>query len=113
MDLAAYLSDQREFSAKTFGGGARLRGIAEHIQKELIEVIEACSQQEALEEWCDIVILALDGAWRAGFTPEQVCEQLRRKQAINRTRRWQVPIGEDHAIEHVRSENEAHERARI
>lgn len=104
-DLVSYLAEQRDWSDKTFGPGPRLRGIAEHVGKELAEVTAACTPQEALEEWCDIAILALDGAWRAGFTPAQVCEQLRRKAAINRARQWPPPGPQDRANEHVRSNN--------
>lgn len=102
-DLVSYLALQRDWSGKTFGPGPRLRGIAEHVGKELAEVTAACTPQEALEEWCDIAILALDGAWRAGFTPEQVCKQLERKTAINRARQWPPSGSQDRAIEHVRS----------
>jgi hypothetical protein len=101
-DLVSYLAAQRDWSTKTFGPGPRQRGIAEHVGKELVEVADACTPQEAMEEWCDIAILALDGAWRAGFIPEQVCEQLRRKAAINRARQWPPPGPEDRANEHVR-----------
>ena len=66
-DLVSYLAEQRDWSAKTFGPGPRLRGIAEHVGKELGEVTATCTPQEALEEWCDIAILALDGAWRDGI----------------------------------------------
>ena len=71
-DLVSYLAEQRDWSTKTFGSGPRLRGIAEHTGKELREVTAACTPDEAFEDWCDIAILALDGAWRAGFAPEQV-----------------------------------------
>jgi hypothetical protein len=111
-DLVAYLNDQRDWSSKTFGLGPRLRGNVEHIAKELAEVTAACTPQEALEEWCDIAILALDGAWRAGFTPAEVCEQLRRKQAVNFRRQWPPPGPQDRATEHIRS-NPAGEGASV
>lgn len=102
-DMVAYLAEQRDWSSKTFGPGSRMRGIVEHVGKELAEVTAARTPQESLEEWCDIAILALDGAWRAGFTPEQVCEQLHRKATINRARQWPPPGSQDRANEHVRS----------
>ena len=102
-DLVSYLAEQLDWSTKTFGPGPRLRGITEHVGKELAEVAAACTPAETLEEWCDIAILALDGAWRAGFTPDQVCEQLRRKAAINRARQWPPPGPQDRANEHTRS----------
>lgn len=88
----------------------RRRGIAEHIGRELAEVAAACTPQEVLEEWVDIALLALDGAWRAGYTPAQVCEQLRRKAAINRARQW-PPVGsQDRANEHVRKRKGEYDR---
>ncbi|WP_231753038.1 dATP/dGTP pyrophosphohydrolase domain-containing protein [Burkholderia sp. TSV86] len=62
-DFLAYLQRQREFSERTFGPGARTAGVCDHIRKELKE-IEA--NPGDLTEWIDVVILALDGAWRAG-----------------------------------------------
>jgi hypothetical protein len=102
-DLHSYLVRQRDWSTRTFGPGGRLLGIAEHVGKELAEVASACTPQAALEEWSDIAILALDGAWRAGFTPHQVCEQLRRKQETNFRRQWPPAGPQDRANEHMRS----------
>lgn len=111
-DLALYLARQKEWSAKTFGSSERRLGIVEHIGKELAEVVAARTAEESLEEWCDIAILALDGAWRSGFTPEQVWSQLCRKQRLNLHRRW-PPIGpEDRAKEHIREAAEAAERSK-
>ncbi|AZW33495.1 DUF550 domain-containing protein [Bordetella bronchiseptica] len=89
------------FSAKTFGPGARTRGIVDHIRKELVEVLE---QSESPAEWIDIVLLALDGAWRTGATAGQVVQALRDKQIHNESRSW--PDWRDcdpnKAIEHER-----------
>lgn len=68
-DLVAHLHRQRAFSQRTFGPGARAQGVVDHIRKELCE-IEA--DPTDLTEWVDVVLLALDGAWRAGYEPEQI-----------------------------------------
>lgn len=101
-DLVAHLRRQMEFSARTFGPGQRVQGVCDHIRKELIEV-EA--EDGPLSEWVDVILLALDGAWRSGATPEQVAEAIAAKQARNEQRRWPdwrtVPLGQ--AIEHDRT----------
>lgn len=105
-DLIKYLAAQRAWSNKTFGPGPRLPGIIKHIEKELYEVAIADSLQNQLEEWCDVVILALDGALRAGFTPEEVCEELSRKLGINRARKWPLIGAQELAVEHIRPEKD-------
>ena len=101
-DFLAHLKNQRQWSEQTFGPGQRSYGVVDHIRKELIE-IEA--KPDDLAEWIDVVILALDGAWRAGHSPEQIIAALVAKQAKNERRQWQdwrtVPAGK--AIEHIRS----------
>jgi hypothetical protein len=86
----------------TFGPGPRTEGVIEHIKKELQE-IEASPSDVA--EWVDVIILALDGAWRCGATPLQVAEALGRKQIVNFERKWPDWRGNDgRAIEHIREE---------
>ncbi|WP_249173281.1 dATP/dGTP pyrophosphohydrolase domain-containing protein [Burkholderia dolosa] len=101
-DILAHLQRQREFSERTFGPGARTAGICDHIRKELKE-IEA--NPGDLTEWIDVVILALDGAWRAGGSPQQIIDAIVAKQTKNEGRTWPdwrtVPA--DKAIEHDRS----------
>lgn len=102
VNLVAHLHRQRAFSARTFGPGPRLAGVLDHIRKELREV-EA--NPTDISEWIDLVLLALDGAWRQGFTPEQIAEALTAKQAKNEARTWPdwrtMPDGK--AIEHDRT----------
>lgn len=105
-DLVSYLSKQRRWSIDTFGHGPRLLGIIKHIQKELVELAAADTSNNLLEEWCDIIILGLDGAWRSGSTPAEVCKQLSRKLEINRNRKWPIAGSQDQAIEHIRSDKE-------
>jgi hypothetical protein len=101
-DLIAHLHGQRQFSLKTFGPGARTKGVLDHIRKELAEIEEDPSD---VTEWADLLLLALDGAWRAGHEPEQIAEAIKIKQAKNELRKWPDWRTSDpnKAIEHVRS----------
>jgi hypothetical protein len=103
-DLIGHLHRQREFSERTFGPGTRTAGVLDHIRKELNE-IEADPQD--ISEWIDVVLLAFDGAWRAGFTPEQIAHALHAKQTKNENRTWPDwrTAEPGKAIEHVRSED--------
>lgn len=101
-DFLAHLHQQRRWSEQTFGPGPRTAGVLDHIRKELRE-IEA--DPTDLAEWIDVVILALDGAWRAGYLPNQIIRALREKQARNESRTWPDwrTAAPDKAIEHVRT----------
>lgn len=101
-DIIAHLHRQRDFSAKTFGPGARTLGVIDHIRKELRE-IEA--DPADIEEWVDIIMLAFDGAWRAGWEPEQIVTALAGKLAKNEARTWPDwrTADPNKAIEHDRS----------
>lgn len=102
-DLIAHLHRQREFSEHTFGPGARTAGVIDHIRKELNE-IEA--KPDDVSEWVDVILLALDGAWRAGFSPEQIAQAIAAKQERNESRKWPDwrTAEPGKAIEHVREE---------
>lgn len=102
-DLVEHIHRQRRFSERTFGPGQRTGGVVAHIRKELIEIEES---PKDLEEWVDVVLLALDGAWRAGHSPEAICVALARKQAKNERRQWPDwrTAAPDQPIEHVRTE---------
>lgn len=99
-DLVAHLQRQAAFSLKVFGPGPRVRGITDHIRKELQE-IEA--EPNSLE-WIDVVILALDGAWRAGYSPEEIARAIQFKQTKNELRKWPDwrDFSQDQPIEHIR-----------
>lgn len=101
-DMVAHLERQRAFSLKTFGPGTRSAGVVDHIRKELRE-IEA--DPTDVEEWIDVIILAFDGAWRAGFEPAQIVKAIVAKQTKNEKRRWPDwrTADPDKAIEHDRS----------
>ncbi len=106
-DFVGHLERQRAFSERAFGPGSRplrLAGVIDHIQKELRE-IEA--DPSDLEEWIDVVLLACDGAWRAGHEPAAIAAALEAKLAKNERRTWPdwrtAPA--DKAIEHDRSKD--------
>jgi len=101
-DFVAHLERQKRFSAHTFGPGTRARGIVDHIRKELLEV-EA--DPGDLCEWVDVAILALDGAWRSGATPQEIAAAIVTKQTKNESRVWPhwSTMPADKAIEHDRS----------
>lgn len=99
--LERYVDRQRRWSQQVFGNGRRTGGIVAHIRKELGE-IEA--DPTDLTEWVDVMILAMDGYWRHGGTPDSLAEDLELKQSINFRRKWPEPGPEDQAVEHVRTE---------
>lgn len=101
-DLVAHLYRQRAWSEQTFGHGVRTEGVCDHIRKELKE-IEA--KPHDLMEWVDVILLALDGAWRAGYLPGEIAAGIQEKQIKNERRKWPdwrtAEAGK--AIEHDRS----------
>ena len=101
--LIAHLYRQREFSVRTCGPGERVESTLQHLAKELDEVR---ADPRDITGWIDIVLLGLDGAMRAGNTPETVAAYLRTKLSVNERRDW--PDWRTHpttqAIEHVRKE---------
>lgn len=99
---AAHLAHQREWSEATFGPGARLYGVLDHIRSELDEIV---ADPTDLAEWVDVIILAFDGAWRAGWEPQEIIDAIKAKQARNEGRTWPDwrTMSPDKAIEHDRS----------
>jgi hypothetical protein len=98
---AKHLDTQRAWSTDTFGPGDRALGVLDHIRKELLE-IEA--DPTDVKEWVDVIILAFDGAWRAGWEPQEIIDAIKAKQARNESRTWPDWRTADRskAIEHVR-----------
>lgn len=101
---AGHLDRQREWSARTFGP-AEVRGPLgplAHIRKELDEI---AAEPYDVEEWVDVIILAFDGAWRAGHEPDEILTAVKAKQSKNEARTWPDWRGTpgDEAIEHVRA----------
>ncbi len=96
--IEKYIENQRKWSIGVFGEGRRTEGILKHIAKESEEVR---AEPDDLEEWIDIVILALDGAWRAGHSPRDVVDMMMHKQMVNFNRDWDVPNSEDEPVMHI------------
>lgn len=100
--IAAFVKEQREFSENTFGPGYRTEGVTAHIASELDEIRRAPTD---LMEWIDVVILALDGAWRAGHSPEAIEAALFDKLDTNKNRNWpDWRTAGDGAISHIKDE---------
>lgn len=96
------IARQAEWNARTFGPGARTAGVVDHLRKELDEVADNPGD---VSEWADLVILAFDGATRAGHEPAEIIAAYHEKRAVNEARTWPdwrtAPA--DRAIEHDRS----------
>jgi len=84
IDFKKYLLDQHLWAQNVFGPGARDAGLINHIKKELDEINKAPGD---IEEWVDVVILALEGALRHA-NPETVIDTLLTKQKKNFSRKW-------------------------
>ena len=98
-----FVNKQHNFSQKTFGSGQRVAGVLDHIAKEVNEVR---AEPGDIFEWCDIVILAIDGMLRQGFDADDIAQALSEKLEKNIRRQWPDwrTIPEGSAIEHIRSE---------
>ncbi len=102
LNMVEYIRKHRLWSAATFGPGARTKGLIAHIRKELVE-IEA--DPRALEEWVDVIILAIDGAWRSGHSSADIVQTMVDKQIVNSERSWPDwrKRSQDEPIEHVKT----------
>jgi hypothetical protein len=101
MEFKDIVDDQIKWSESTFGPGPRDAGLIDHIRKELQEIAQAPGD---IEEWIDVVILAIDGAWRHGFTGADIENTLLMKMEKNRNRTWpdwRTAAGSK-AIEHIK-----------
>lgn len=93
---------QSEWSIRTFGPGDRLYGVVEHIKKELKEIEDTLGKDP--KEWIDVMILAVDGAQRSGFSPGNILRTYLAKMEENYKRQWPDwrDFSENQAIEHIR-----------
>lgn len=98
---AKHIDKQRVWSLETFGPGDRTYGLISHITKELAEIE---NDPQDLYEWVDVIILALDGAWRSGFDSQRIIDAIIEKQDINYKRNWPDWRGYSNgeAIEHIK-----------
>jgi hypothetical protein len=106
MDLKFYLVRQRLWFLKIFGPGRRDAGLIKHIKKELDEIKASPGD---LEEWIDVVILALEGAIRnaeavSDRPVDDVVDCLLMKQEKNINREWPdwKAMDPSQPIEHVK-----------
>lgn len=98
-NLANFFDEKAAWSRTTFGPA--YAGVLSHLEKEFKEV---AAEPSDLEEWVDIVALALDGASRhAGATGAEFVDALQAKHQKNLARRW-LKSSEDGVMEHDRSE---------
>ncbi len=100
--IREFIQRQKDWSIVTFGDGEQTEKICRHISKELDEIRKAPND---LFEWVDVIILAFDGAWRAGYTPVQIINAMVQKQAKNFSRTWIMGDGQNPA-EHDRTKSE-------
>lgn len=84
-NLIEFLKKKNLWSVETFGPSKGTEGVVRHIESELAEVK---ANPTDVTEWIDIILLAFDGAFRAGHTAEQVVTALIQKQAKNTRRQW-------------------------
>lgn len=87
-NLIEHLKRQNEFSAKTFGPPREPNasaGVIDHLKEEITEVE---SDPKDIMEWIDIMMLASDGAFREGYTPENIAAAWAMKLDINMSRTW-------------------------
>jgi len=87
-----FLIARNAWSLKTFGEGQRTGGICKHIESELNEIRETPND---LMEWVDVILLALDGAFRAGHSPYKVMTAIYKKHQINTERNWGDTVSQD------------------
>ena len=103
VNLLTYILKQRAWSERTFGPPkfSDTERLIAHIKKELVEIQQHPAD---CEEWADVIILAIEGAWRVGHSPLSITSTLQLKQEKNFTRKWVIPTDPTLPIEHDRYE---------
>lgn len=105
MDFVDYVRRHRAWSEQTFGTQPRTAGLLAHIEKECREIAQHPAD---LEEWVDVIILAIDGACRNGHSDEAIAEMLNAKLEKNKKRQWVVSNDPAVPNEHVRGDEDFH-----
>jgi len=85
--MKEFIDRHIKWSESAFGSGYDCEGIVNHIREELDEILDSPAD---LYEWIDVIFLALDGAWRAGYSVEDIVFAMSQKQRINFDRKWNV-----------------------
>ena len=100
--LEPIIQNQIDWSIPTFGEGKRTIGLIKHIQKELLEIEK---NPDDLLEWIDVIILAMDGAHRLGYSPDEITQALVNKMRINKNRVY-PKVSEDQPSEHIKDDGQ-------
>lgn len=99
-----WLDKRYGWSLGTFGRGCQTKRLIAHIQCELKEIETAPVD---LMEWVDLILLALDGAARAGHSSKAVINGIHEKHEINLKREWSKREGDEESpFFHVKQEEE-------
>lgn len=86
------------WSQQAIGPGERTEGLLKHIEKEVQEIRE---NPDDLEEWIDVINLAIDGATRRGFSGNDIINMLLKKFMKLQDRKFNQ-VNSDEPCEHVR-----------
>ncbi|MEE9528975.1 MAG: dATP/dGTP pyrophosphohydrolase domain-containing protein [Dehalococcoidia bacterium] len=103
MILEKLIAKIHTWQIKTFGPGEQVKRYTDHIKSEVEEVLE---DPKALDEWMDIVILALGGAARQGYNPWEIAHGLEEKLNVAMSREWPDwrDFHPDKTIHHIKEE---------
>lgn len=85
VDLVGFFDDKARWSISTFGDDIPMEGVIRHLRKELDEVER---DPKDLEEWVDVIFLAMDGAQRSGFSGKALVVKMIEKHQKNLRREW-------------------------
>ncbi len=103
-NLGRYATEKMVWSKRTFGEGARTRGLLEHLRDEVNEVEK---DPYDLTEWIDIMMLAIDGYWRHGGKNYRLMNDLWKKFEICKMRVYPTPVGPEDMSQHIRGVDDA------
>ena len=98
-DFKEFIERKMVWSFNTFGD-QKVCGVIDHIRDELLEVEENPAD---IEEWVDVLLLTIDGVVRAGFSADDIINELERKHKVNMSRRWEGIEKGTSAIKHVKN----------
>ena len=88
-----FLDNVKKFNNKTFGGFTleeKASSLVKHIRAECVEIEENPTD---LDEWIDVVILAMDALLRAE-EPHEILRRWANKMAKNASRDWPEPAAD-------------------
>lgn len=85
------------WSDRTFGYNRHPNGCIAHLQEEVAELKK---EPGDLMEYADCLMLLLDAARQAGYTPEHLVNATWAKLDINRQRKW-GEVNEEGYIKHI------------